>query len=307
LLNFWYFSHPGIYHTETEQMTVQEQENPTKPVNIKTIFEEKNPRLARFIPGFIYRFIHNMLALDDINEILRNHGHKKDFEFANASIEMFNVSVELIGEGNLPKGGPFIFVSNHPLGGFDGVLLIREIGERYDRKYKVLVNDILMNIKNMNGVFFPLNKHGRQKAEHVKQLDEIFKSDLHVMTFPSGLVSRRSKGKIMDPEWKKNFVTKSQQYKRDVVPIHFSGRCSNFFFNFANIRKFLGIKSNLEMFLLPRETFKHRNNHYVITIGKPIPYKIFDKKYCKPAEWASKVRNHCYNLAENPNATFKAS
>ncbi|MEX0987909.1 MAG: 1-acyl-sn-glycerol-3-phosphate acyltransferase [Bacteroidales bacterium] len=276
-----------------------------KPIDIKQLFREKNPRMARLIPGFIYRYLHKALVLDEINEILRLHGHKKNFEFADAVVGLFNVTVELAGEENLPSGGPFIFVANHPLGGFDGILLIQQIGERYDRKYRVLVNDILLNIKNMDGIFVPINKHGTQAMENVRLIEEIFKSDQHVMTFPSGLVSRRIKGVIKDTEWMKSFVSKAVTHKRDVVPIHITGRCSNFFYNVARLRTFLGIKANLEMFYLPRETFRHKNSHYKITIGKPISYKNFDKRH-KPAEWTAQVKEHCYTLADDPNSTFVA-
>jgi len=287
-------------------MSDQQKEHMAKPLDIREIFRNKSPRIARLIPGFIYRYLHRALVLDEVNEVLRRHGDKKDFEFASASIDMFNVTVDLVGEEHLPEGGPFIFVSNHPLGGFDGVLLIREIGERYDRKYKVLVNDILMNVKNMDGVFVPVNKHGAQAVENVKRIEEIFQSEDHVMTFPAGLVSRRKHGVIRDPEWKKSFITKAVRHRRDVVPIHITGRCTNFFYNFANLRKFLGIKTNIEMFYLPRETFRHRNSHYTITIGKPIDYRTFDRRY-RPAEWAQKVKDHCYRLAEDPSAIFSVS
>jgi putative hemolysin len=274
-----------------------------KPINIREIFQAKNPRMAGLLPGFVYSYLHKALVLDDINEIMRLHGHKKDYEFAKAVIEIFNVTVDLIGENKLPQGGPFIFVANHPLGGFDGILLIHEIGERYDRKFRVLVNDILLNLQNMDGIFVPVNKHGGQTIKNVRLIEEIFQSDQHVMTFPSGYVSRRSKGKIIDMEWQKSFITKAVKHKRDVVPIHISGRCTNFFYNLANTRKFLGIKANLEMFFLPRETFRHKNNHYRITIGKSISYNNFDKRI-KPAEWAEKVKEHCYKLENNPEIEF---
>jgi len=286
-----------------EQMTEEAINKDYKPIDIREIFREKNPRLARLIPGFIYRYLHRALVVDEINEILRLYGHKYDFEFASAVIDKFNVTVDLVGKEHLPEGGPFIFVANHPLGGFDGVLLIREIGERYNRKYKVLVNDILMNIKNMRGLYIPINKHGSQSMENVRRIEAIFQSDEHVMTFPAGLVSRRKRGVIKDEAWAKNFVTKAVQHKRDVVPIHITGRCSNFFYNFANFRKFLGIKANIEMFFLPRESFKHKNGHYQITIGKPVSYKTFDKRY-KPVEWAAKMRDHCYTLLQDPESTF---
>jgi len=277
-----------------------------KPVDIRQIFRSKSPGMARWIPGFIYRYLHRTLVLDQINEILEHHGHKKDFDFAAAAIDIFNVKVELVGEENFPEDGRNIFVANHPLGGFDGVMLLHELGKRYDRKVKVLVNDILMNAKNMDGVFVPINKHGSQVIENVKRIDRIFQSDDQVMTFPAGLVSRRKKGVIRDPEWKKSFVTKAVQHQRNVVPIHITGRCSNFFYNLANLRKFFGIKANIEMFYLPGETFKHKHGHYRITIGKPIDFQIFDKRY-KPAEWAEKVKQYTYELAQDPNAAFIAN
>lgn len=277
-----------------------------KPVDIRQIFRSKSPRMARWIPGFIYRYLHRTLELDQINEILEHHGHKKDFDFAAAALDKFNVKVDLVGEENFPEDGRNIFVANHPLGGFDGVMLLHELGKRYDRKVKVLVNDILMNAKNMDGVFVPINKHGSQVIENVKRIDRIFQSDDQVMTFPAGLVSRRKKGVIRDPEWKKSFITKAVQHQRNVVPIHITGRCSNFFYNLANLRKFLGIKANIEMFYLPGETFKHKNRHYRITIGKPIDFQTFDKRY-KPAEWAGKVQQYTYEIAQDPNAAFTAN
>jgi len=284
-------------------MTEERNNKDFKPIDIRELFMDKNPRLARIIPGFIYRYLHRALVLDEINEILRLHGHKKGFEFAHATIEMFNVRVEIVNEENFPLGGPFIFVSNHPLGGFDGVLLLREIGERYERKYKVLVNDILLNMNNMDEQFIPVNKHGSQAMDNVRHIDEIFRSDSNVMTFPAGLVSRRKKGVIRDTAWQKSFISKAVRYKRDVVPIHITGRCSNFFYNLANLRKFLGIKANIEMFYLPRETFRHKNNQYTITVGKPIPYSTFDKRF-RPIEWAAKVQDYCYMLADDPKAEF---
>ncbi|MBN1133021.1 MAG: glycerol acyltransferase [Bacteroidales bacterium] len=282
--------------------TESEHKKNFKPLDIREIFYEKNPSLAPLIPGFIYRYLHRILRLDFINEILYNHGYKKDMDFYIATIELFNVTVDVKGRENLPSGGRYIFVSNHPLGGFDGGLIIRELGNKYPY-IKVLVNDILMNIKNMEGIFVPINKHGAQALENVRRINEVFDSDAQILTFPAGLVSRRKKGIIRDPQWNKNFISKSVQYRRDVVPIHISGRNSDFFYNLSNLRKFLGIKANLEMFFLPNETFKHRNKHYIIHIGRPISFQTFNRRYV-PGDWAIKVQEHVYNLPENYNVSF---
>ncbi len=264
---------------------------------------DKNPRLARWIPGFVYRLLSRILRIDFMNDpILYNHGYKKDVDFARASIEAFNVSLEVQGREHLPKKGRFIFVANHPLGGFDGMMIISELSRNYP-DLKVLVNDLLTNVKNMDGIFVPINKHGAQAVENVRRINAIFESDQQVMSFPAGLVSRRKKGVIRDVPWQKSIITKAKQTQRDIIPIHVSGRCSNFFYNLANTRKFLGIKANLEMFFLPNESYKHRNKHFVITFGKPIPYQTFDKRFT-PIQWAALVQDYTYSLVENPEGTF---
>lgn len=274
-----------------------------KPINIRDLFMDKNPGLARWIPGFVYRLLSRILRIDFMNDpILYNHGYKKDVDFARASIDAFNVSLEVRGREHLPGEGRFIFVANHPLGGFDGMMIISELSRNYPH-LKVLVNDLLTNVKNMDGIFVPINKHGAQAMDNVRRINAIFESDEQVMSFPAGLVSRRKKGVIRDVPWQKSVISKAKQTHRDIIPIHVSGRCSNFFYNLANVRKFLGIKANLEMFFLPNESYKHRNKHFVITFGKPVPYQTFDKRYT-PVQWASHVQDYTYSLEEDPEATF---
>ena len=99
---------------------------------------------------------------------------------------------------------------------------------------------------------------------------------------------------------KKTFVTKSIQSQRDVVPIHFEGQNSNFFYRLANINKMLGIKFNIAMLYLADEMFKNRHKTFRVVIGKPIPWQTFDKSKT-PAQWAEHVKGIVYNLKENSN------
>jgi len=116
-----------------------------KPINLRDLFMAKNPKAGRWIPGFIYRFLSRILRIDFMNyPILYMHGYKKDVDFARASIEAFNVSLDVKGREHLPGEGRFIFVANHPLGGFDGMMIISELSRNYP-DLKVLVNDILSN------------------------------------------------------------------------------------------------------------------------------------------------------------------
>jgi putative hemolysin len=188
-------------------LETSEVENKFKPLDIKQLFMEKNPGMARSIPGFVYAYLTKILHLDSINEFLRNHGEKQGLEFVQAAIDDFNVSLEIIGEWNLPDTGRYIFVSNHPLGGFDGLLLMNIIGKRFSG-IKSISNDILINVKNLSDFFLPVNKHGAQTPEIVKNMELVFNSDTQIMSFPAGLVSRRRKGIIRDVPWKKVLLQK---------------------------------------------------------------------------------------------------
>jgi len=278
-------------------------EEPFKPINIREVFQKKNPKLAGKLPGFVYRYINRIMHIDEINEILAKHGNERGIEFANSMVKHFNVQQTLIGLENIPATGSYIFASNHPLGGFDSLLILSNL-DRILGNVVTLVNDILMNIPQLHPIFVPLNKHGGHSKEVAQKIHEAYASDKQILIFPSGFASRRIKGKIQDYEWKKHFIAKSIEYKRDIIPIHVSGRNSSFFYRLANFRTFFRMKWNLEMFYLADETFKHKNQKFTITFGKPIPYTHFDKSKSLD-QWATEIRALVYQLPKDSSAKIK--
>lgn len=265
-------------------------------IDIDKVFKSKNPNLYHVLPKFIFRYIKRIIHQDFMNDFLRRNGHKYGLDFVKSVIDEFKVSIITKGTENIPKEGKYIFASNHPLGGFDGLMLITTVSEFFP-SVRFMVNDILMNMKNLDPIFIPINKHGSQAKDSVKLIDEIYASGHQVLYFPAGLVSRKSKGKIADLEWKKNFITKALKHKRDIIPVHVSGRNTNRFYRIANIRKFLRINWNLEMFFLPDEMYKHIGKTFTITFGKPISYERFDGSQ-SAKEWAITIRDEVYKLAD---------
>lgn len=264
-----------------------------KPIDLKKVFESKNPKLARWIPRFVLNRLKKIICIDDINDFIARHGNRKGVDFADAILEYLNISLDIQGAEKLPPaGGRYLFVSNHPLGGPDGIALISFLGAKY-AELKFPVNDILLNLKNLNTIFLPVNKHGKQSKEAVKAIEEAYASDCQMIMFPAGLCSRKVKGVIRDLEWKKNFITEAVKHKRDVVPIYVGGRNSDFFYNLSNFRKKIGL-SNIEMLWLPKETFRKRNSTLTLKVGEPIPWQTFDKGK-KPQEWAAEVKEILYS------------
>lgn len=274
-------------------MNVENQE-PVQLINIREVFLKKNPGLAKKLPGFVYRYINRIMHIDEINEILINHGNERGIEFANSMVKHFNVHQTINGIENIPTSGRYIFASNHPLGGFDSFLIMNTVYNILG-EVNTLVNDVLMNIPQLRPVFVPLNKHGGLPKEVLKQLHEAYSSDKQILIFPSGFASRMIKGQIQDFEWKKHFIAKSIEFQRDIIPVHVSGRNSDFFYRLANFRSFFKFKWNLEMFYLADETFRHKNQKFTITFGKPISYKHFHKSKTLD-QWAAEVRDIVYKL-----------
>ena len=268
-----------------------------KPIKIKDVFASKSPGLAKIMPGFVYRYINHILHIDFINDLLGRYGHLRGIDFVDKVIEEFNVREHLYGLENIPPEGRFIFASNHPLGGFDGMLLMKTVDKKLGNP-KFLSNDILLNIPQLRSIFVPVNKHGGHSREAAVLVDQAYRSDAQILIFPAGLASRKIKGKIVDLEWKKHFITKAVRYKRDIIPVFVGGHNTNRFYRLAKIRKFLHIKWNLEMFFLPDETVRHRNKDVRIFFGKPIPYTTFNKSKTYK-EWAEWVKQSVYKLKEN--------
>jgi len=263
-------------------------------INIREVFKKKNPKIAKMIPGFLYRYIERIVHQKEINQGIPIFGDKLGLEFVKTVLDYFQANIHIVGKENIPKEGRYIFVSNHPLGGLDGLVFAHVIGQIHPN-LQFLVNDILMNLENLDPIFIPVNKHGRQSVEYVRKIEEAYQSEAQILNFPAGLCSRKIKGKITDLEWKKSFIKKSIQHKRDIIPVHIDGKNSNFFYNLSNFRTTLGIKTNIEMFYLVDEMFQQKNKDITITVGEKIPYTTFNSSY-NPQQWANKVKSHIYKL-----------
>jgi putative hemolysin len=272
-----------------------------KFINVEGIIRKKNPGLFRVLPGFIIRYLKKIVHEDDINGFINRNGHLFGLDFVDAIIREFLREVVVDGQENIPAEGRWIIASNHPLGGLDGIALMQTAGKA--RKDIVFpVNDLLMNLENLRPLFIPVNKHG-SNAQNARIIEESFASDVAMLYFPAGLVSRRKKGGIKDLEWKKTVISKARKHKRDVIPAHIGGRNSGFFYSLANTRKFFGVKANIEMLYLPDEMYKQQSKRLRITIGKSIPWETFDKRH-SDAQWAALLRDHVYQLPLQKDLVF---
>jgi putative hemolysin len=263
-------------------------------IDVEKVLRSKKPTLAKVIPPFIVNYLKKIVHQDDLNRFLAESGHHRDAQLIDAGLRFFDITYKVSGVENIPSAGRHIFVSNHPLGGLDGLVFISELSKRFP-VIKFPVNDILTNIENLSGIFLPINKHGLQDRAAAKSIEESYASNDAILYFPAGLCSRKRGGVIKDLQWHKSFISKAIQHKRDVIPAFFSGRNSNFFYNLARFRKFIGIKANIEMLYLADEMFKQKGKEIMLVFGQPIPWQTFDRSKTAP-EWAEWVKSKSYEL-----------
>jgi putative hemolysin len=265
-------------------------------IDIAKVLRHKAPKTK--VPKFIVDYLRRIVHEDEFNQFFKENPDLRNLDFIEAAFKYLEVTTNIEGRENLPpKGGRYIFASNHPLGGLDGIATGYLLGKEYEGKVRFFSNDLMMNLHPMKELFVPVNKTGAQSKDHAEMMQKLYESDNHLVTYPAGMCSRKVNGKIIDLEWKKNFISKAIQYQRDVVPIYFEGRNSNFFYNLAKIRKFLRIKLNIEMLYLADEMFKQKGNQFTIRIGKPIPWQTFDKSKSQ-AHWAEWVKKIVYSMEQ---------
>lgn len=267
-------------------------------IDVDSVIRQRLPRHYKYIPRFVIKWVERIIKQDGLNKILADMGDKKGVEAADIALDDLGITTNPVNSDNIPSQGRFIFASNHPLGGLDGMALISLIGHRYNGDIKFIVNDLLMAVKPFDNIFMPVNKYGRQSRENAIEIETQYKSDKQMITFPAGLCSRRLKGgKIGDLTWQKFVVSQAISSQRDIIPIFFDAQNSKFFYRFAKFREWIGIKFNVEMILLPSEMFKAHGRTFNVYFGEPIKWQSLDARNAK--QEAARIRELVYTL-KNP-------
>ncbi len=283
---------------------------PDKPIHIdlQQVLKDKLGSKSRFIPRFMVRWLERTIYQKELNSLLAHNFPQRGADFCHGVIKELDVNVSATNEELLPTPSHrrVIIVSNHPLGGLDGMALIDYFQHRYGGKIYFLVNDMLMAVEPLRDVFLPINKHGAQSRQAIAHIDEVLAGEDPVLIFPAGLCSRRApKGNICDLEWKKMFVVKAIQNQRDIIPVFFDGSNSDFFYNFALWRKRSGLRLNIEMIYLPREVFRSRGKNFIIRCCRPIHWQNLGR-IADARATAQRIKNIVYSAADsaaynNPN------
>lgn len=265
--------------------------------DIRAVLRSKAPNAH--VPGFVIRYLERIAHIKQMNAFLRQHPDLKGYDFIRTAVsEELGCTASIEGTEHIPTDGrPVIFVSNHPLGGLDGMIIAQMIHDNGERPLKVIVNDLLMFMEPIADLWAPVNKVGRLSKEQAAEQQRMWESGVDVLTFPAGACSRLQRidghWQIRDLEWQKNFIQRAKEYKRDIVPIRFEGKNSRFFYVLAYLRKLLRLKINIEMLYLVDEMYGAHGKHFKVHVLPPVPYSTFDSSRT-PKQWAECVKNIVY-------------
>ncbi|MBX3531971.1 MAG: hypothetical protein KF849_15285 [Rhizobiaceae bacterium] len=246
--------------------------------------------IAREPTGALERY----LCEGQANAILAKLEELPAQEFLNAVLAELRIDVRIVGEDQLPSTGRCVFVANHPFGVVDGLILTAIVAKRYGC-FRAIANDAFNLIENLNGSVVTANVHGRTPREDAARILALYRSDLPITHFPAGEVSRVRNWKVRDREWHRSFVKYAILSRRDIVPVHFLGRNSPLFYATHLLRRLLGIETNVEMSLLPRETFAKRGTSVGVVIGSPISWQTL-RDYGDHQAAAHAIRDIVYGL-----------
>ena len=272
-------------------------------INIGQLIQEK---LGKKLPRFLVRLLEDLIHQDELNQFLATDGNNKvGLDFVNASLKFLDIKIKIIGEENLKinDGDKLCFVSNHPLGGIDGLTLLKVTGERCNGNIKVILNSFLSALPGLEPFSVPVNVAGNMSKGILETVNSIFESDSQILMFPAQLCSRKLHGVIKDLPWKKGFVQKSIEFDRTIIPIYFHGFNSKAFYNFAKFSNFLsklfkapGL-TKLPMAFLPHEMIKNRGNEFAIVIGSPISSEKLKGLHNSMSykEIAALIQNYAYS------------
>lgn len=271
-------------------------EKEKKIIDIENIIRKKSPNLLKLLPGFILRYLKRILHEKDVNDFIRAHQNDSPIDFCNSVITSFNIHIDYEGLDNIPKDGGAILAMNHPWGGMDAMALVTVL-QKKRTDVKFIVNDVLLFLENLRPIFVGVNKLGKNAVKSLKEVEQTFMGNELLCIFPAGLVSRKRKDKVVDLKWKKTFITRSIKHRKTIIPVYINGELTNFFYRLSNIRKKIGIKSNIEMLYLVNELYKQHNQKIKITFGSPINASTFDASKTHQ-EWADYVKDKVYQLSE---------
>ena len=260
--------------------------------SVEKIIAEKKIGFYPDLPQPFKSFINSILYEKQVNKLLNEFHNERDIAFINKILNYLNLSISIHFNSSLGKLKRCIFVCNHPTGIIDGLIVMNILNKAHPTQ--MITNDILDFVPNIKNLILPVDWLGTINKKQTRSLINAFHSDKHIIIFPAGEVSKFRNFTIEDLDWNPSFIKKAIQFQRDVIPVRISGRNSILFYAVSNLRRFLKMDFNIEIFLLIREIFNKKNNSINVKFGNPISFKTLNRN--KMNSETNRIKNITYSI-----------
>ena len=255
-----------------------------------------------------------ILKISTLNDIYDRNKHLSEVEFLNAILDEFQIKFEIPEEDfkRLPKDGAYITISNHPLGGIDGILLLKLMLEK-EPNFKIIANFLLHRIDPMKPYIMPVNpfethKDAKSSVIGLKETFRHLRDGKPLGMFPAGEVSTYKDGKlVVDKAWEEGAIKVIRKAQVPVVPIYFHAKNSRLFYLLSKLNP------TLRTAKLPSELLTQKKLVIKVRIGKPISVNE-QNEHKTIEEYTEFLRKKTYMLANPfekevpflPNNTLKS-
>ena len=266
-------------------------------VTAKEVAKAINIHKYGFLGTLMSWILMRVTRLSTINRFYDQHKHLEGLEFLDAILEHYEINFEIPEDDfkRLPKEGPYITISNHPLGGIDGVLLLKLLLE-HRSDFKIIANFLLHRVAPLAPYIMPVNPFENHKD--AKSSISGFKSAIgHLREghplgiFPAGEVSTYKDGKlIVDRPWEEAALKLIRKAEVPVVPIYFHAKNSKLFYRLSKINDIFRTAK------LPSELTSQHNRTIKVRIGQPISVKSQQEQETLE-EFTELLRKKTYILA----------
>ena len=284
---------------QTEVMKSVQRE---KHIDCSAVLMERVPQLSAFPTlvrqGLVFA-LQNLVCEDSINAFLTDNAMNQDFAFIDQVFQHLKIEYIAVDRDieNIPSKGRVIIVANHPLGGLDGLALLRLVS-RVRRDVRIVVNDLLLHISQLSNLSLPVDViGGKTKKADIYRIRQALYNDEAVIIFPAGEVSRVGAKGIRDRHWLPGFIQLAKATRSPVLPIYIKARNSALFYAISCISK------PLSMLMLPREMLGF-NGKISFTIGQAIAPGVIDGLPLSRKKQAKLVSVHLRRIVSGKTPIF---
>ena len=285
-----------------DQTAVIKSKRRNKPIDCGALLLEQMPRLSAY-PALIGQFLifalQKLVCEDRINAFLIDNAMTQDFAFIDQVFQHLKIDYKVGGRDieNIPPKGRVIIVANHPLGGLDGLVLLRLVSN-VRRDVRIVVNELLLHISQLNSLLLPVDViGGKTKKADIYRVRRALNNDEAVIIFPAGEVSRVGAKGIRDRHWLPGFIQLANATRSPILPIHIKAQNSALFYVISRISQ------PLSMLILPREMLGFKGE-ISITIGQAIAPGVIEELPLSRKKQAKLVSDHLRRIGSGKTPLF---